>query len=76
MTYGLGGNHNKPGLALAYNGINGRKMAFFSGGIRGGNVDASNDVSNLATRKRHRNVSNSNPSLASSQIIVANEFAI
>jgi chitinase len=52
MTYGLGGDHNLAGLALADGGINGRKVVFFEGG----NPDDRLQTTNLQTRLMHRNV--------------------
>ncbi|KAL6232551.1 hypothetical protein BDW75DRAFT_242830 [Aspergillus navahoensis] len=51
MTHGLGGDHNLAGLALADRGINGRKVAFFEGGI----PDDRLQVTNLKTRLILRN---------------------
>ncbi|KAF7870544.1 hypothetical protein EAF04_004288 [Stromatinia cepivora] len=52
MTMGLGGNHNKAGLVLAYKVMNNRKETFFEGG----NIDSRPKASNLASRREHRDV--------------------
>jgi chitinase len=51
MTFGLGGDHNPGGLALAQKGMNGRKQKFFEGGT----PDSRNSFNNLQTRLGHRN---------------------
>lgn len=53
MTFGLGGNHNKGGLVLAYKVMNNRKETFFEGG----DIDSRPRASNLASRREHRDVS-------------------
>ncbi|KAI6305471.1 hypothetical protein MCOR29_006650 [Pyricularia oryzae] len=51
-TFGLGGNHNKPGLALAYKVMNNRKKTQFEEGT----LDSRVSASNLQNRKDPRDI--------------------
>ncbi|KAI6592857.1 hypothetical protein MCOR07_006633 [Pyricularia oryzae] len=51
-TFGLGGNHNKPGLALAYKVMNNRKKTQFEEGT----LDPRVSASNLQNRKDPRDI--------------------
>lgn len=52
MTHGLGGNHNKAGLAIAYGAMNQHKKTFFEGGT----PNSRPDQNNLRSRRGHRAV--------------------
>jgi chitinase len=45
MTFGLGGDHNPGGLALAQKGMNGRKQKFFEGAT----LDSGITINNIQT---------------------------
>jgi chitinase len=53
LALGLGSEQEQGRLALAHSGMNGRKGILF----RGQTVSATNEGSNILTRRAHRNVS-------------------